>query len=102
MLTVLILDRDLKLLGRTQVPYAQFTNAAAWHEIKFSPVAVGTMHYISVEPGSTASEQLLLGYDTSGGHDTSHYGTTGALLAWPFTETAEADTNWMVRVKYAP
>lgn len=101
-ITVMILDRDLKVLSRTQVPYTQFTNIAAWQEVKFAPVSVGTLHYICVEPSSSAGEQFLLGYDSSGPNKASSHGTTGSPQPWPFTDPSEASTNWMIRVKYAP
>jgi hypothetical protein len=98
---VLVLDKDLKVLSRTLQPYTAFTNVAGWAEIKFAPVNVGAVHYISIEPGSSATEQFMLGYDASGPNKASSYGTTGAPLPWPFETPAEATTNWMIRAKYA-
>jgi hypothetical protein len=100
-LTVLVLDKDLKILSRTLQSYAKFTNVAGWMELKLdAPVKVGPLHYISIEPGSSATEQFMLGYDGSGANQASSYGTTGAPLPWPFETPAEASTNWMIRTKY--
>jgi hypothetical protein len=100
-MSILTLNQDLRILNRTLVPYSQFTNAGAWHEIKLSLVVNTTqVHYISVEPGSSATEQFLLGYDGSGPNLGSSYGTTGAPLSWPFETPAESTTNWMIRPKY--
>jgi hypothetical protein len=99
-ISVAILDRDLKLLSRTSIPYSAFTNVPSWGQAQFSPTTVGPLHYISVEPTSRPTEQFLIGYDTSNPNQASSFGTIGAELAWPFTTLAQGNTNWMIRVKY--
>jgi hypothetical protein len=100
--SVHVLDKDLKLLSRTSIPYNIFTNVPSWGEAHFSPVRVGPLHYVCIEPTSRPNEQFLLGYDTGSGNKASGFGTIGAELAWPFATPAQDKANWMIRVKYAP
>ena len=98
--SILILDSDLKVLGRTKLPYNLYTNVASWNLISFSPIHVGRTFYVAVQPDSTPEIKFLVGVDSSSANKASLYGTSGAILDWK-PEVPQATTNWMIRARYS-
>jgi hypothetical protein len=98
--TILILGDDYKVLGRAKLPYNDYSNTPAWNLVSFSPVRVGKVFYVAVQPNSAPDVQMLIGVDSSGPNRASSYGTSGAELDWNLTLPKDK-TNWMIRARYS-
>ena len=97
--TVYLMGADFKLKGRSELPYASYTNEGSWNSAAFNNVGVSGEFYVLVEPKSDPGVQLNIGYDTSGSNQASMFGEPGGVLVWDI-KAPEDTTNWMIRVEY--
>jgi hypothetical protein len=97
--SILILGEDLKVLGRAKLAYSSYTNVPSWNTASFSPVHVGPVFYIAVQPVSTPDVKLLVGVDSSSANKASYFGTSGSIMDWNL-DLPKDTTNWMIRGHY--
>jgi hypothetical protein len=97
--SVYLLDEDLRILQRKQLPYRDYATEPAWGYVEFDSIIVTPLFHVLVEPVGRPAVEMLIGCDTSGENQGSLWGTPGSILPWG-AEAPEAHANWMIRVLY--